>query len=184
MRNGSHLRFTVAFSGLAISEADPVKTSKRLSVQNPVRHQSGGYYAWIFADGKETWKSLKTDFLKVAQVKLREVSAPIGKTAHAGHADQRGNMTMEHCAAIFTKRIEDGFGLLGKRKMMRRIGESTQRYRKQTLTALGRSWPALTAKNVRRNTGREVGEWAEHFAAGYSASRLGSDRSGCGCQDR
>ena len=54
---------------------------------------------------------------------------------------------------------------------MRRIGEGTKHYRKQTLVALRRSWPALAEKNVRKITEREVGEWAERFAAEYSPTR-------------
>ena len=49
----------------------------RTSVQNLVRHKSSRYYARVFANGKETWKSLKTDLLEVAKIKLREISALI-----------------------------------------------------------------------------------------------------------
>ncbi|MEO6755205.1 MAG: hypothetical protein ABIP85_25830, partial [Chthoniobacteraceae bacterium] len=154
-----------------MNTALPVKTWNRTSVQNLVRHKSGRYYARIFANGKETWKTLKTDILEVAKVKLREISGSIEKAAHADHAEQRGKMTMEDCAVIFTKRIEDGFGLSGRGKLMRRIGEGTKHYRKQTLSALRRSWPALAEKNVRKITEREVGEWAERFAAEYSPTR-------------
>lgn len=117
------MRFTVVFSGLGMSAADPVKIWKRISMQNPVRHQSVGYYARISANGKETWKCLATDLLEVAKVKLREISGTVGKTVHAGHAGQRGNMTMEDCAVIFSKRIEDGFGLRGRGTIRRRIGD-------------------------------------------------------------
>ncbi len=148
-----------------------VKTWNRTSVQNLVRHKSGRYYARIFANGKETWKALKTDILEVAKVKLREIAGPIEKAAHAQRAEERGQMTMTDCAEIFTKRIDDGFGLRGRGKQLRRIGEGTKHYRKQTLAALWKSWPELAKKNVRKVSEREVGEWAERFAAEYSPTR-------------
>ena len=120
MRNTSYLLFTVVFYGLGMSAAVSLKTWNRTSVQNLVRHKSRGYYARIFANGKETWKSLKTDILEVAKVNLRETSAFIEKAAHADHAEQRESMTMEDCAATFTKRIKDGFGLRGQGRMCRR----------------------------------------------------------------
>lgn len=74
-----------------------MKTWSRTSVQNFVRHKSGRYYARIFANGKETWKSLKTDLLEVAKVKLREVAGPIEKAAHAQLSEERGQITVNDC---------------------------------------------------------------------------------------
>src|SRR5437588_6552582 len=57
--------FTVVFYGYGMNATAPVKTWNRTSVQNLLRHNSGRYYARVFANGKETWKSLKTDLLEV-----------------------------------------------------------------------------------------------------------------------
>ncbi len=149
----------------------PVKMWNRTSVQNLLRHKSGRYYAPIKTNGKQTWKSLKTDLLEVAKVKLREFSSKVEKAAHATHAEERGQMTMEDCAVIFEKRVDDGFGLGGRGKTLRRISEGTKHYRKQTLVALWRSWPGLAAKNIRKIPERDVIEWAEKFASKYSATR-------------
>jgi hypothetical protein len=147
-----------------------VKTWYRTSVQNLVRHKSGRYYARVFANGKETWKSLKTDLLEVAKVKLREISGLIQKAAHATQAEERGRMTGNDCALIFSKRVDDGFGLRGRSKVLRRITDGTQHYRKQTLAALWRSWPDLARQNVRKISEHDVTQWAERFAASYSAT--------------
>ena len=40
---------------------------------------------------------------------------------------------MNDCALIFSKRIDDGFGLRGGSKILRRITDVTKHYRKQTL---------------------------------------------------
>ena len=55
---------------------------------------SGRYYARIFANGKETWESLKTDILEIAKVKLREISGSIEKAAfhEAASAQTRPSM--------------------------------------------------------------------------------------------
>ena len=71
--------FTVVFYGCGFNSPATVKVWNRTSVQNLVRHKSGRYYARVFANGKETWKSLKTDLLEVAKVKLREISGLIQK---------------------------------------------------------------------------------------------------------
>ena len=39
---------------------------------NLVRHKSGRYYARVFGNGKEVWKSLKTSHFSVAQARLAE----------------------------------------------------------------------------------------------------------------
>jgi integrase len=154
-----------------MSSPAAVKTWNRTSVQNLIRHKSGRYYARVFANGKETWKALKTDILEVAKVKLREIAGPIQRAAHATQAEERGRMTIGECAEVFTKRINEGFGLRGRGRMLRRIGEGTKHYRKQTITALWSSWPGLAEKNARKISEREVSEWAERFAAKYSATR-------------
>jgi integrase len=147
------------------------KTWNRTSVQNLLRHKSGRYYARIVRNGKQRWKSLKTDLLEVAKVKLREITGDFDKAAHASRAEERGRMTMEECGLIFTKRIDEGFGLRGRSKILRRITEGTKHYRKQTLTALWRSWPSLAQQNARKVSEREVTEWSERFAAAYSPTR-------------
>ncbi len=38
-------------------------------MQNLQEHKAGRYYARVFANGKETWKALKTDRLEVAETK-------------------------------------------------------------------------------------------------------------------
>ncbi len=50
-----------------------VKTWEKTRLQNLVRHKSGRYYARLFLNGKEIWKSLKTSHFSVAEAKLAEV---------------------------------------------------------------------------------------------------------------
>ena len=54
---------------------DPIgiKTWEKTKVQFLVRHKSGRYYARLFQNGKEVWKSLKTAHLSVAQARLADL---------------------------------------------------------------------------------------------------------------
>jgi hypothetical protein len=44
-----------------------VKTWEKTPGQNLVRHKSGRYYAWLYLNGKEIWKALKTARSSVAE---------------------------------------------------------------------------------------------------------------------
>ena len=48
------------------------KVWNKTGKDNLVRHKSGRYYARIFGNGKEVWKSLKTSHFQVAQARLAE----------------------------------------------------------------------------------------------------------------
>ena len=49
-----------------------VRTWKKTSQQNLVRHKSGRYYARTFGNNKEIWKSLHTSHFSVAKARLAE----------------------------------------------------------------------------------------------------------------
>jgi hypothetical protein len=88
-----------------------LKPSTRTTVQHLVGHKSGRYYARPFANGKESWKSLKTDVLEVAKIKLRDVAGDVEKVIKAGAAHESGRMTVGDCSVMFTARLKHGFGL-------------------------------------------------------------------------
>jgi hypothetical protein len=48
------------------------KVWNKTGKDNLVRHKSGGYYARVYAKGKEVWKSLKTSHYSVAKARLAE----------------------------------------------------------------------------------------------------------------
>ncbi len=150
---------------------ETVKRWTRTSIQNLVRHQSGIYYARVFTNGKETWKSLRTDLLEVAKVKLRNITGEIERAVKSAAACERGRMSVGDCSDVLLKRLEDGYGLKGQGRQMRRITPSTRRYRKETLAALWSSWPELRKTDVRRVSVRDVEDWAQRFAKKYSATR-------------
>jgi lambda repressor-like predicted transcriptional regulator len=151
--------------------AEKEKTWTRTSTQNLMRHKSGVYYARLFANGKQTWKSLRTDLLEVAKSKLRELTENADKMVRVSAARDRGRMTMGDCAVLLEKRLDQGYGLKGRGTRMRHITSRTQKYRKETISALWRSWPELRECDVRKITVRAIEDWAEKFAKAYSATR-------------
>lgn len=163
--------FTVVFYGHDMKSADSSKTWTRTSVQNLVRHRSGRYYARVYGNGKESWKSLKTDLLEVAKAKLKEFSGQIEKTVRAAAANDRGRMTMADCAIVFRAKLQSGFGLRGRGNMLRRITPNSIHYREQTILALFRSWPELEKLDVRKVGQGEIEAWSRRFSSAYSATR-------------
>jgi len=144
----------------------------RTSIQNLVRHKkSGRYYARLYADGKETWKALKTDLLEVAKAKLRELTDKAERMVRASTAQERGRMTVGDCGVALEKRLEQGYGLKGKGTRLRKIAAGTQKYRRETIAALWRSWPELKESDVRKVSARAIEDWAERFGKEYSATR-------------
>jgi integrase len=163
--------FTALFYGHGMKRDDSQKTWKRTSVQNLVRHRSGRYYARIYAHGKESWKSLKTDLLEVAKAKLREFTGEVEETVRAAVAEDRGRMTVGDCIVLFRAKLQSGFGLRGRGKMLRKITPSSIHYREQTILALIASWPGLEKLDVRKINQADIEEWAQKFSAKYSATR-------------
>jgi hypothetical protein len=64
------LRFAVIFYGGLVKASATVKTWQKTRLQNLVRHKSDRYYARLFLDGKEIWRSLDTSHFSVAEAEL------------------------------------------------------------------------------------------------------------------
>jgi hypothetical protein len=111
-----------------------------------IEHET--YYARLFRDGKEHWKSLKTDIFSVARAKLPahlkdfRVKAPAVKTVESGKA------TVQDLSKVY-KRVEQD----------QSIKPSTVHYRKQIVISLLKTWPALRELQPRNVTERDCLEW-------------------------
>jgi hypothetical protein len=58
----------------AMKQQKPTKTSEKTRLQYLVRNKSGCYYARVYVDGKEVWKSLATSHFRVAKAKPGAIS--------------------------------------------------------------------------------------------------------------
>ena len=108
-----------------------VKTWEKTRLQNLVRHKSGRYYARMYLNGKEIWKSLKTSHFSVAEARL--------SAAQKEHRERRGTeidpsnakMTFEQAASLHIQRLRENVS----------IKESTRKYWGQILAAVLKNWP-------------------------------------------
>jgi integrase len=132
-----------------------------------VRHANGRYYARLYLNGKEIWKSLRTTHFGIAEAKLAEVRKEHRKS-RGKEADRGDNkMTLGQASDLHMKQLEERVTI--KRR--------TKKYWRETLDALIRSWPELPEKEVRRITPEACREWAIRYATIASDSRYNNSIS-------
>lgn len=114
---------------------------------------SGIYFARFRVHGKLIRKSLKTDVLTVAKLRL----ADLEKTERGRAASQanvaRGKMTFEEATTVYKLRIEGDLGLK----------KHTKEYYLNRLIALLKSWPELSATDIGKITKTDCMNWAARF---------------------
>ena len=123
---------------------DPIgiKTWEKSKVQFLVRHKSGRYYARLFQNGKEVWKSLKTAHLSVAQARLADLLKEHRKNKGREVDPSNVKMTFAQAAAIHEKQLaQEGD-----------IKRRTREYYEEVLASLLKSWPDLAGTELRRIT--------------------------------
>jgi hypothetical protein len=99
-----------------------------------MRHrQSGNYYARIRLRGKLIWKSLKTDRISVAKLRLGDFHKKERQRANATKAVARGKMTFADALHTYRERLKGDHSLKQRSK----------NYREERITALLKSWPDL-----------------------------------------
>jgi hypothetical protein len=79
---------------------------QKTPVANLVRHvQSGNYYARIRVRGKLIWKSLKTDRISVAKLRIGDFHKQERQRAAAQTAITRGKMTFADALQTYRERL-------------------------------------------------------------------------------
>jgi integrase len=139
-----------------------VKTWEKTRHQNLVRHKSGRYYARLFLNGKEIWKTLKTSHFSVAEAKLAELQKE-HRERKAKHVDPaNAKMRFGQGATLHMHRITDNVAL--KR--------STRKYWQEIKAALLKSWPELDKTEIRKLTPAACREWSVRYAKQTSPTRF------------
>ena len=144
-----------------MKDQSTVKTWEKTRLQNLVRHKSGRYYARLFLNGKEIWKSLKTSHFSVAEAKLAELQREHRKRKGREFDPASTKMNFAQAATLYMRRVDE------KASLKRR----TKKYLHETLEALLKSWPELPAMEIRRITANACREWAGRYAKTFCASR-------------
>lgn len=131
------------------------KRWKATSHQNLIRHvDSGRYYARLYANGKEIWKSLRTSHLSVAEARLSELLKEHRQRVSNRTGEVSAKMEFRDAAAIHLQNLDDN----------PRIKPRTRHYWRQRLAALLKSWPALNEMEIRRIAAADCKKWASAFS--------------------
>jgi integrase len=141
--------------------ADPDKDWQKTQYANLIRYiPSGTYYARLRVKGKLIRKSLKTDVLTVAKLRLTDFEKHERQQAAVGDSVKMGKMTVGDAIQIHKKRAAGDISLK----------QRTRDYHGERFTALAKSWPGLEAREIRSITKSECLNWAAEFGVGRSAT--------------
>jgi integrase len=139
--------------------ADPrwVKTP----VANLVRYvPSGTYFARVRVGGKLIHKSLSTDKVSVAQLRLSDLVKEERRKLEARAEGTKGRMTFGEVLNLYRAQLEGNPALKSTSKL----------YRRKCIEALLKSWPRIEELDVRRISEKDCLSWASRFAQSYSPS--------------
>ena len=124
---------------------------------NLVRHRSGQYYARVFGQGKEVWKSLKTSHFSVAQARLAEFLKDhrrrIGNGGGGNGSGISAKMTFGEAAEVHLRDLDNNV----------KIKPRTRAYYRERLRALEKSWPDLSRTEIRGITAGDCKAWAGRY---------------------
>ena len=148
---------------MTASTIEPKQASQwqKTPIANLVRNTaSGNYYARVRVKGKLIWKSLKTDTLSVAKLRLGDFLKQENKRVEITEAAERGRMTFGDALAIFKKRLVEAHHLKPRAK----------EYRQDTIDALLKTWPNLESIDVRKISVADCSQWASGYSKKYCPS--------------
>lgn len=134
---------------------------QKTPIANLVRNTASGiYYARPRIKGKLIWKSLKTDSLSVAKLRLGDFLKEENHRAEVVQSASRGKMTFGDAVAIYKERLAGAQHLKPGAKL----------YRENTIEALLKSWPDLSNADVRKISLNDCLQWASGFAKSHCPS--------------
>lgn len=129
---------------------------QRTNVTNLVRNgQSGRYYARVKVNGKDKWRTLKTNLFSVAKLRLPDAEKQFraaGIVAAAKDAPEAGTAetSVSRYIAAFRNRTTNDASL----------APATKLRRDSALKALVKTWPELPGRDARRVTPTDCKRWA------------------------
>lgn len=148
------------FYGHGMKAEKTVKTWEKTRLQNLVRHKSGRYYARLYLNGKEVWKSLKTSHYSVAEARLAEAQQEHRQRRSVAGSISNPKITFEQAAELHFQRLDQNVSI--KRR--------TREYWREIHAAILKSWPELAKTEIRQLTNAACREWAARHAKNTSAT--------------
>ena len=148
--------------GMKANSSDrPESPWQKTPVANLVRHvQSGNYYARIRVRGKLIWKSLKTDRISVAKLRLGDFHKEQRQRAAVQTAVARGKMTFGDAVTVYEQKLLNDPNLKPK----------TREYYSFRIKALLASWPDLENTDVSKISRSDCETWSLANAKAVSSS--------------
>ena len=141
--------------------AESDKDWQKTQYSNLIRYvPSGTYYARLRVKGKLIRRSLKTDVLSVAKLRLSDFEKHERRVAESSDSVSAGKLTVSDAIEIHKQRLAGNVSLKPR----------TKDYHAQRITALLKSWPELERKEVRSVTKTDCLNWAAKIGAGRSAT--------------
>ncbi|MFM8471808.1 MAG: tyrosine-type recombinase/integrase [Limisphaerales bacterium] len=140
---------------------DQISVWSKTPFANLVRYEpSGQYFARIRVHGKLIRKSLKTNTLSVAKLRLGDLEKHERGLSAVQAAIEQGKLTFKDALQTYQDEL----------KVNPRLKPNAIRYRNETVRVLVKTWPELKAKDVRKITESECKAWAAAFSREYSAT--------------
>jgi integrase len=144
--------------------AKPAKSElwQKSSYANLIRYvPSGVFFCRIRVRGILIRKSLKTDVLSVARLRLADEEKKHRQAADRNAALQRGSkrMSFGDALALYRERLKNNA----------EIKRRTRDYYEQRIDALLKSWPGLNGRNVQDITVQDCETWAGKFKGSATA---------------
>lgn len=119
---------------------------------------SGVYFARVRVGGKLIHKSLRTDKISVAQLRLNDLTKEERENLEARAEAARGRMAFSEALGLYRTQLEANPALKPNSKL----------YRRKCIDALLKSWPGIEELNAKRISERDCLSWAARFAKVYS----------------
>ena len=144
-----------------ISPGEKTLSWQSTQYSNLIRYVSSGiYYARFRVRGKLIWKSLKTDRITVAQLRLGDLQKEERKKAEQGQLLAKGKVLFEGALQAYR---EKGFrpAVPRNRKDASALKPAALDYYEQRTAALLKSWPGLAKMEVGKITEKDCLDWAD-----------------------
>jgi integrase len=143
------------------SESKSATEWQNTQFANLVRYTaSGTYFARIRVHGKLIRKSLKTDVMTVAKLRLSDLEKTERQSAESTANVKRGKLIFEDAVKIYKERLSGDTHLK----------QRTRDYYNERIDALLKSWPTLAKMDIRKITSQQCQEWASRNATQCSSS--------------
>jgi integrase len=132
-------------------------------VANLVRYEpSGIYFVRAKVAGKLFRKSLGTDVLSIAKLRLADVLKTERLVSEQRTSVSLGKLTFADAVKVYQERLENDPS----------IKKTTKKYQQETLDAIARSWPDLAATAINRISKADCLDWLAFYAKHYSPTRV------------